>query len=208
MHKTLEMQGFWPAQTLPPYRTSSGITQLQNPQKRNCSAEKRFALMLLVQCNSASWFHTKNVVVWFVGTVRSRPIMALVFEPASIWNVFNQIKRLTIIQCAFFSSKSHPQNTEDADPKFQATFFGKIKWLQRLLLNKIQTMSLKNALCFFSLAKHGNVPAQKKMLIINFSSHIFYFGPSVFVWNVFRTVELRSYFSRLGGLTRVARRTY
>ena len=57
MHKMLEMQGFWPAacrvdagtaysfQSLPPYGPAVE-SLLQNPQKKNCSAEKRFALML------------------------------------------------------------------------------------------------------------------------------------------------------------------
>jgi hypothetical protein len=75
--------------------------------------------------------------------------------------------------------KPHPQNTEDADAKFEATFVGK-KWFQRLLLNKMQTISKKCAVFFFILPKQKR-PFTKKNANHQFHQPYFFILASLFL---------------------------
>ena len=102
---------------------------------------------------------------------------ASVFDPASVWNVFYQIKRLNIIQCASPVFWNHILKTQKMPTPNSKQHFLEKNGFSGSCRIKCKPCPLKMH-CVFSLAKRKR-PCTKKMLIINFSSHIFYFGPSV-----------------------------
>ena len=153
---------------------------LQSPQKKNCSAEKRVALMLSGR-NITSQVDSSKTCCCLICRQRAIRPNCVSFEPASVSNyMFSNQKVDHHRICISQFLKPHPQNTEDADAKLEATFVEKKNVFSASCWKKTNHIK-KNVLCFFHSASTETSLHQKKTLTINFISHIFLFWPVFFL---------------------------